>query len=89
MVRCQVCGARVGYVFEHVDVSCRPIGDVPRDGTTIVGLYADDVRDVIRWSSEPRSHPAGGPDFGPGWINAENIPNEEPLAWAEKDSIDA
>jgi len=86
--RCPICGARVTSYFEHVDVECKPIADAPRDGTSVVGLYPDDVRFWIRWE-ERRSHPGGGPELGAGWVDVkEKMPADAPEAFTlDEDAI--
>ncbi|MCX5516190.1 hypothetical protein C3941_19560 [Kaistia algarum] len=83
--RCPTCGARVASIFEHVDIDCRPIHDAPQDGSIIIGLFPDDVRNSIRWKPE-RSHPGGGPRLGEGWVDDENgFPIDQPEAWAPQE----
>lgn len=85
--RCPTCGSAVGSIFEHIDVDCRPIGDAPRDGTIILGLFSDDVRRAVRWQ-EHRPHPGGGPGCGPGWVDDENgFPDDAPEAWSTLDGV--
>lgn len=80
--RCPQCGGMVANFFEHVDISCRPIGDAPREGTVIVGLYRGDERRPISWA-EYRSLPGGGNSLGAGWVDEENgFPEDAPDAWA-------